>query len=553
MDLYVDRAGEWERRLSEATKPPAPTGINPASRPIRIAMLGWAWLSAQAAEGSGLNLSVSELAAGLAAMGHRVHYLRSGMDYSLRPGMWIELAEVWRGIGCFRLFNSPNLSPGNFNFHNVKGQIESPRHSALVVEWARAMRIDAVHIHSLEGFGFDLVLALRQAGFPVFITPHNYYALCPQVDLLHKEQRTCDDYQGGTSCRDCLWHAPNPDQYRNWRRRTQTAERWLGHDALFAARERWRMVRESGLRRVMDGPSPAPILNGPATPPPLPAMMPVADEDENQRVLRRRELVVLNDFGHRREAGVRALSAATAVFCPSRFLLRVHESHGVDPGVLRHVPLGQPHFDTLRREAESSPHYRQAPWRPGCGRPLRLAYFGNCYPNKGLSTLVRAMMQLPTDLAARIHCSIRASGHDAPFRSALAGLAHTSFLGGYDVRQLPAAMREFEVTVFPNMGLENSPFVVLEGLHAGKFLIASRLGGGTDWIHEGRNGLLFRAGDVGGLIGRIDDLVSGRVTIPTPAEIHDSSTLRSYPEYVSEVSSMLETAATINREKEQPA
>lgn len=534
----------WDRRIREGACGGALPGLTPAAKPLRIAMLGWARLMLQGGEGSGLNLSVSELAAGLASMGHRVVYLRSGMDYSLRAGMRVKLAEVWRGVGCFDLINSPNLAPGNFNFRNVREQIESPAHTAMVVAWVKGVGADVVHAHSLEGFGLDLVAALRRAGVPVAITPHNYYALCPQVDLLRQEQRVCGDNEGGAACVGCLAHAPEPGAYRWWRKRYQTVERWLGPHTSAVVKDRLRLARDFTLRRLRSGRDEAPILAGGAPSPAPPEVLPAADADENARVLRKRALVVLNDYGRRRAAGVEALGAAAAVLCPSRFLMNVHAAHGVRDDVLRHVPLGQPHFDTLRAGAEGSPFYRARPWSPDAQRPLRLAYFGNCYPNKGLATLVRALARMPDALAAKIHCSIRASGEDRPFRAALAGKGHVSFQGPYEVSALAGVMREFDVCVFPNMGLENSPLVVLEALHAGKFVIASRLGGGTDWIEEGRNGMLFRAGDVDALIECIRAIVDGSVPLPAAAEIHACSRLRSYPAYVEDVSSILQGLAS---------
>src|ERR1041384_7685489 len=165
-------AARWERRAEEARGlVRAPEGWPRAERPLRVVILGWACLSLQAREGSGYNLCVSELAAGLAAAGHHVSYLRSGIDYSLKPGMWIRPREFWRGIGCFDFVNSPNLATANCNFQNVRGQIASPEQTALVVEWLRALRAEIVHVHSLEGFGFDLIGAIRAAGIPVVVTP----------------------------------------------------------------------------------------------------------------------------------------------------------------------------------------------------------------------------------------------------------------------------------------------------------------------------------------------------------------------------------------------
>ena len=87
-----------DRASNESERPVTPAGWPCAKTPRRIALLGWARLAAQAKEGSGYNLAASELAMGLAISGHEVHYLRSGMDYSLQPGMFVREVAPWRGV-----------------------------------------------------------------------------------------------------------------------------------------------------------------------------------------------------------------------------------------------------------------------------------------------------------------------------------------------------------------------------------------------------------------------------------------------------------------------
>ena len=208
---------------------PRPEGWPKTERPLRIAILGWAKLSAQGAEGSGYNLSASELATGLGLMGHHVVYLRSGMQYSLLGGPAIRPTESWRGIGCFGLFNSTNLCPASSNFRNMAQECASPRESKLIVDWLKAHRIQVVHIHSLEGYGLDVIGAIRDAGLPVVVTTHNYHYVCPQVDLLHNETDCCMDYDGGRRCVGCL-EAPHPKKARRNRAILQSSERMVGFE-----------------------------------------------------------------------------------------------------------------------------------------------------------------------------------------------------------------------------------------------------------------------------------------------------------------------------------
>lgn len=491
---------------------------------LTIVMLGWSWPPLGAKEGSGLNLNVGELAAGLVGRGHRVVYLRSGITYSLRPGMRVNRYDRWRGVEMFDVENAPNVATGNFNFDNVREQACSPRHTGLVMGWLAGIRPGVVHVQSMEGFAFELIGAMRGRGWPVVVTPHNYYWLCPQIDLFERERRVCADYEGGRLCVGCL-RMPAAGAERRVRRVVQTVgRRWGGERA-------GRL--EGALRARMRSTGGAPA-------PPVPP-----DGSQEQRLLAARShLVVANEYGERRVAAVRALNACDAVLCPSRCLLDVHAAMGVRPGVLRLVRLGQPHFDVLRREAEASPGYDSPPWdaRTSAG-PLRFAFFGNVYPNKGLRVLASAIEGLPPEVHARATFLIHAFGGDGGFRERLAKFSNVRFGGAYAVEDLSRLAREYDVGLFPNQGLDNSPFVMLEYLHGGKFAVCSDLGGPRGWIVPGRNGVLVGANDAGEWGRAIGRLVRGDIALPSPREVHGASVLRAFAEYVTEVEHHYATAA----------
>lgn len=562
-----------------------PIGWRVSDRPLSIAVLGWARLSAQAREGSGYNLSASELAAGLALSGHRVAYLRSGMTYTVVKKPHVRALEWWRGVSCFDLVNSRNVSPASSNFKNMTEEMSSPADAQVVLAWLGSMGVQVVHIHSLEGFGLDLIGAIRDSGRPVVVTPHNYWYVCPQVDLLHEELRVCEDYKGGARCVGCLPDVPDTPRVRSRRGTEQAMYRALGP------------VYTGWLRQVFDyakyrlrGPKPpvraaesvagipvahaAPIdpeaglgfdAGGPqhsgqidhglrlvdGEKPPQVGESPL---DQNERFLRAdHHLTVVNEYGRRRLSGIEALNRASLVTPPSRFLLEVLFSMGMSPKVGRHLRLGQPHFDQLHRKTKRSPYYRLRPWDPVTStRPVRFGFMGTTRNNKGLEVLTRAIPMLDVSVRQRSHFLIRAAGYDWMFRKRLSAYPEVSFLGGYDGLQLISTMDEFDVGILPHIWFENSPLVLLEFLHAGKFVISSRLGGPPEWIREPRserpagvapsaepevalgNGLLFAAGSASGLAACITRVVRGEATIPSAAEVHAVSELRSYPDHVRE-------------------
>lgn len=554
------------------SRPQPPPGWPITERPLRIAMLGWARLSLQAREGSGYNLSASELAAGLALSGHHVHYLASGIRYSPWPGPRIHRVETWRGVECCELVNSPNCSPAACNFRNMEREIAHPGECRTVLRWLEDRRIEVVHIHSLEGFPLDLIGAIRDRGLPVVVTPHNYWYACPQVDLLHEEVRVCTDYQGGTRCVSCMKTKSYATQ-RVARTLGQALERIMGPGPADLARKSAyglvaRLRGRNGKPPPLNGrfvPDPelaqgfhAGDANGshdgrighwfaPEPEQPDPKPLGASPIDANEQFLspesRTRHLAILDNsvYGRRRQAGIAALNRANLVTPPSDFLRRAHIAMGLEESRTRVVRLGQPHFDQINRRTRRSPFYRARPWDPRKSTgPLRLAFFGVTRPNKGLDVLIRAIGLLPREVRQRCQFLIRAGGWDWPFRKKVAEFPEVQFAGGYDLLQLIGAGGEYDVGILPHIWFENSPLVLLEHLHAGKFVIASRLGGPPEWIVEppapSPNGLMFPAGVPEALAAAIGRLVSGEVALPSPAEVHDATPmLQSYPAHVSEV------------------
>lgn len=490
-------------------------------KPLRIAMLGWAWPPLGPREGSGMNLNVGELAAALAARGHEVAYLRAGVTYSLRPGVRVHRHDAWRGVRLYDLANSRNLATANFNFRNPSRQCSDEATTVAVIAWLGEVRPDLVHVHSMEGFGFDLIPAIAARRIPVVVTPHNYYWLCPQIDLFRRESRICDDYMAGDACIGCL-EAPRP------------------------AKEFARRACEQTLTRVKaaGGPGGAltsialPIAQGLlATPHHPPTCEPAVDA-------RAAEQSLLAGVGHgagenayanRRRAGVAALNTCHAVLCPSHCLLDVHRSMGVEPSRLKVVRLGQPHFDAINAASCASLGYTKPPWTPASSRPLRLAFYGNVHPNKGLGVLAGAIEQLPPGIATRVEILIRVGAGDEPWRERLGRFGGVRFAGAYAPGDLPAMVGEADVGLFPNQGLDNSPFVMLEHLHAGRFTLCSNVGGPRGWITPPRNGLLISANETASWADAIASIVDGRVTLPTPSQVHAASGLVTHAQHVDAV------------------
>jgi glycosyltransferase involved in cell wall biosynthesis len=253
-------------------------------------------------------------------------------------------------------------------------------------------------------------------------------------------------------------------------------------------------------------------------------------------------LRVLNAYGQRRVAAVDALNHASAILCPSAFVLETHAAMGVSRERLVHVPLSLPHLDELRANAVVARDHDEVPWRASDSRPLRICFLGTVHPNKGLMTLLRAVLSLTPSERDRIHLLVHATGGDEPLRRWLAHVPQVAFLGPYDLSRLASLSREYDVAAFPNAGLDNSPLVVLEHLNLGKFTLVSDLGGVTGLINPG-NGVRVAATDPAAWASAIRDLINGEVSIPTPDQVRAASGLRCFEGFAHDTLVYLRRAA----------
>jgi glycosyltransferase involved in cell wall biosynthesis len=145
---------------------------------------------------------------------------------------------------------------------------------------------------------------------------------------------------------------------------------------------------------------------------------------------------------------------------------------------------------------------------------LNLLYAGRLYPEKGIDTLIEAMIKLVHGRDKRdIRLSLAGSGsvgyaNHLRQRVDQAGLSdHVSFLGWVQPEEVPELLRKFDVLVLPSSWPEPFSRSVLEGMISRLVVVATRTGGTPEIIADGENGLLFMPNDAEDLANKIAHLV----------------------------------------------
>jgi glycosyltransferase involved in cell wall biosynthesis len=131
----------------------------------------------------------------------------------------------------------------------------------------------------------------------------------------------------------------------------------------------------------------------------------------------------------------------------------------------------------------------------------RFAYFGQLHPFKGADVLLQAMDMLGEDFDGHLwifgaNQDLQASDLRERFGPLLSmERTNVTFVGQYDRADLGRLMQSIDWVVVPSIWWETGPLTVLEAFQYGRPVICSDIGGMSEKVTDGVNGLHFRRAD----------------------------------------------------------
>jgi glycosyltransferase involved in cell wall biosynthesis len=151
--------------------------------------------------------------------------------------------------------------------------------------------------------------------------------------------------------------------------------------------------------------------------------------------------------------------------------------------------------------------FRPLPRSPGSGR-TRFTFLGTIYFTKGLDLLLRAFERLPQGRAElNIFGHVIDQGYFQEAMNRVRDKTGVRYRGPYRQEDIPLILAETDAAVIPSR-VESYSIVARECLHAGVPVIGPDVGGVPEIVRHGRNGLLFRTGDVEGLAENLQLLLN---------------------------------------------
>ena len=372
------------------------------------------------------------LAKELRAMGHEPHVLaakRSAPVHEIQPG-GVEDYE-FDGIPVRRVGR-----PREGFSRPYRLDYENETMARRAAEYAGEVGPDVVHAMHLQGLSASVIPAFKELGLPIVYTATDFWAICPVVDLRRHD---------GAMCRGPdIAHCPRCILSRHPGRRPRQLKRALdlAPDALLRA--------SSGLSR-------APLART------VPPLRQVRALDERPGLIREK------------------LRLVDRIIAPTRLTRDLLVENGIGGVEVSRYGIDASGVRGLPRNRHVPP-------------PLRVGFIGTLGPHKGCDLLVRAFKNLPpgTEATLAIH------GNLERFRSFVAALRALAgddprirFSGTFPPGEIGRVLSETDVLVVPSRWYENTPLVVYSAFAAGCPVVATNLGGLSEVVRHGENGLLF--------------------------------------------------------------
>ncbi|MBW8190747.1 glycosyltransferase family 4 protein [Neiella marina] len=211
------------------------------------------------------------------------------------------------------------------------------------------------------------------------------------------------------------------------------------------------------------------------------------------------------DFFLREQYIKRIFSVVDQFVSPSAFLKQRYVDWGLDFNRIEVIENGQLPTDKLKRD--DSPLSK-----------VRLAFFGQINPYKGIDVLLHAVKSLPKkvqyQLSVEIHGAnfeLQSGQYQKSTHKLLDQLTHVvKMCGAYEAREMPKLLSRVDWVVVPSKWWENSPMVIQEAFTQKVPLIVSDIGGMAEKVLDGINGIHFGAGNAMDLARVIESVVANR-------------------------------------------
>lgn len=305
--------------------------------------------------------------------------------------------------------------------------------------WLKEFCPDIVHITSCLTLSASVIEEVKRQHIPILLTLTDYWFICPRVTLLRSDLSLCDGRTSSWDCLKCNLWGNQQFQKINQRLPELLIRPFFTMISQHYLLNRWRGFRGLALNMA-----------------------------QRKRYLRK----MINDVD--------------LITAPSQSLKKIIEHSGIT-GNIWVVISGHDVGQLLGVQKKPSD-------------VIRFAYIGQITPQKGIHTLLSAFNALRWSRPVQLKI-YGDQQKDADYSRRLEQIigaeknADIKFCGAFTPERLGEILSEIDVLVVPSEWHENNPRVIQEAFACKIPVVASDVGGISEFVLHEWNGLLFKRGD----------------------------------------------------------
>ncbi|WP_339995154.1 glycosyltransferase [Priestia aryabhattai] len=375
--------------------------------------------------------------------GHQVYLLYPGQINPLQKQK-IKKNQAYKNIQVYELINPLPVAllggvfrPANF--------MEEPKVSSLYSDFFMSLKPDVIHMHTLMGIHSEFIEHARKIGIKLIFSTHDYYGICPKVNLLDVKGEICEDFESGQKCISCnvnsysksLITVMQSHLYKNFKNSSSI--------------KKLRALKKSNIKGVEEQQS-------------------INDE----HIEMKKDLAVAEEFQRLRNYYMKMLSTMDMVHFNSEVTKNEYEKYvNVENEI---VSITHKDIKDQRKIKEYN-----------SDQPLQIGFLGPIEKYKGFPLLRKALKNLLKEQEMDWHLHVYGNDRVVQLDE---DRDYVSFHGRYEHEELPNIFEKIDILILPSLWKETFGFIGLEALSNGVPTIVTTYVGFKDLVDNYNTGLV---------------------------------------------------------------
>lgn len=351
--------------------------------------------------------------------------------------------ELFDGLPVRRLYFNPPLT-----FEATY------RNSFVDKEFERFLDVvnpDIVHFQHLLRLSASMIDVAKGRRIPTILTLHDFWFLCPQIQLLTNDSQICSGPDSKAKCAKC--------------------------EKIFYTYGKLQSSNDNILKFLKYPPEPLETLKKL-----VPSSFKTALKEKFLKTHPATAPITPDTIARRSRFLRDMLDKVDMVLAPSKFLREKFIDYGIPKNRIVHLGYGIDHepFTNFSKEPSNK---------------FRFGFVGGVSEHKGIKVLIKAFSKIKRDNVALSIFGAHRQSYLSKLRRELKTDSRITFYGPFNNREISSVFSKIDVVVYPSIWYENQPIAILEALLAKIPVVASNLGGMAELIQDRVTGLLFEAGN----------------------------------------------------------